>query len=71
MIILKHTLAQLSRGEMIFGISAMFLVRFLYKTEVTPLYDQSSVTCILTNYTVCKNCSTWASAAPTAEASRR
>ena len=56
---------------MIFGISAMFLVRFLYKTEVTPLYDQSSVTCILTNYTVCKNCSTWASAAPTAEASRR
>ena len=56
---------------MIFGISAMFLVRFLYKTEVTPLYAESSATCILTNYTVCKNCSIWASAAPTAEASRR
>ena len=34
-------------------------------------YDESSATCILTNYTVCKNCSICARAAPTAEASRR
>ena len=71
MIILKRVPAPLSRGEMIFGISAMFLGMFLYKTEVTPLYAESSATCILTNYTVCKNCSIWASAAPTAEAYRR